>query len=82
MPMFTNSTITMPPNGLSDGAIAGIVIGTILGITGLILLVFIIYKYRERFLNILNKNSSKSNDRSVPVSKETLVYYIRHIVLL
>jgi len=64
----TNTTISISPNGLSDGAIAGIVIGTILGVIGLFLLAFIIYKYRQRFVDMLHRDSKKSNNHSVQVS--------------
>ncbi len=42
----TNATISVPQKDLSGGAIAGIVIGTIAAVILLILLVYIICKYR------------------------------------
>ncbi len=67
--IVTNTTTSISPNGLSDGAIAGIIIGTILGVIGLFLLSFIIYKYRQRFLDMLHKDSKKSNNHTVQVSE-------------
>jgi hypothetical protein len=65
---LTNATISVPPNGLSDGAIAGIVIGTIVGVIGLFVFAFLIYKYRQRFVDMLPKGLKQSNSISVPVS--------------
>jgi hypothetical protein len=70
--MMINSTISIAPKGLSGGAIAGIVIGVIVGVIILSLVGYIIYKYRKRCADMLQKDPRQSSSRSVSVS-----YYYR-----
>ncbi len=68
MTIFDNTTISVPPKGLSDGTIAGIVIGITMIIMVLVFLAFIIYKYRQWFLEILDRDSKQSNNNFISVS--------------
>jgi hypothetical protein len=63
--ILINTTIS---TGLEDGAIAAIVIGTIMGVIGLFFVAFIIYNYQQRFIDILHQNSKQSDNRPLPVS--------------
>ncbi len=58
--------MSIPVNDLSDGVIAGIVISIIMGILALVLMGFILYKYRPGFLRKFHRDS---NDRFISVSK-------------
>lgn len=65
--ILSTSTDSESSNDLSGGAIAGIVIGVILGLVGLGLTIFIMYKYRERWSNLITKDSTQSKKHSTIV---------------
>ncbi|CAF1034694.1 unnamed protein product [Adineta ricciae] len=67
---FPVSSTLIPSRSLSNGAIAGIVIGSIAGVVLLVLLVYFIIKYRSHLLDKL-KTPPRSNGRSPRYKPET-----------
>ncbi|CAF1501395.1 unnamed protein product [Adineta ricciae] len=67
---FPVSSTLIPSRSLSNGAIAGIAIGSIVGIVLLVLIVYFIIKHRSYLLDKL-KTSPQNNERSVRHQSKT-----------